>query len=136
MEELAQASAAAVPARVYTSLGTLLQDKVLEVRISALHAAKTLCKLRPALLRASDGRACAHLLPGVLACLADKRNVMVGSAAKRTLMHLAIACGWSASIGPTTPKEASEVVVEFCRKHLSKLAGQESEAEHSDEEPV
>eukprot|EP00966_Prymnesium_polylepis_P082005 1899901-Prymnesium_polylepis.1 len=119
-EELAQAVAAAVPAGLAAALGGLLADRVLEVRLSALHAVKTLAKLRPSLLRAAECRVGCGLLGGVLACLQDKRNVMVASAAQRCLMHLALCCGWSETHPPSAAavgNEASAAVGEFARKH-------------------
>ena len=138
LEELAQASAAAVPASVYGGLAMLLTDRGLEVRISALHAVKTLCKLRPALLRAGDRRVATHFAGRArVPCRQGQRDV--NSAAQRCMMHLVLCCHWSESAPPSSAavgKDASTAVSEFCRKHFKKLVGQESEAEHSDEEPV
>ncbi|KAL1515351.1 hypothetical protein AB1Y20_001981 [Prymnesium parvum] len=139
LHELALVSAAAVPAGVYHMLAQLLADRVLEVRMSALHSIKTLCKLRPAVLCASGCRVATELLPGILACLGEKRNVMIVSAAQRCLMHVVLSCNWSEENPPSVAavgKDALATTEAFIRKHLKKMIGQESEAEHSDEEPA
>ena len=138
VEDLAQATAAAVPASVGELLAALLADKVMEVRMSALHAVKTLCKLQPPLLRASGCRLARVLAPGIVSNCQDKRHMQVEAAAKRTLMHLALTCGWTEPEIPDallrTDKESGTFIAEFAKRTLKRLSGLESEAEYSDEE--
>ena len=136
LDALAEAIAGAVPASLHQLLGLLLEDKVMEVRISALHAVKTLCKLRPALLRANDFQLAHLLVPKIVSGCQDARNHAVKSAAQRTLMHLSKACNW---VTPEPPerllrvhKESAMHIAEFAKRTLQRLATLESENEMSD----
>lgn len=111
------------------------------MRISALHALKTLCKLCPALLRASDHALAVGAMPAIVQACQDKRHQPLSSAAQRTLMHLLAVSGWAeCGTEPPAPlradKESGAYVVDYARKSYRRLAGLESEAEHSDEDPI
>ena len=138
LEELEEATAGAVPASLHELLASLLDDKVMEVRISAYHAIKTLCKLRPALLRADGGKVAMLLTPHITPGVQDARHLQVKSAAQRTLMHVCNVMGWSDEAQPErlarVNREASAVLGEFVKRTHKRLAGLESEAEHSDED--
>lgn len=133
LDELALASAMAVPPSLHELLVALLDDKVLEVRISALHAIKTMCKLRPALLRASNSKVGNLLLPGIAQNCQDSRHMHVSGAAKRTLMHLLSRLEWTSpeKVNEHMPRtgygEAVTYVAEFTKRSLPRIAGTESE---------
>ena len=139
-EELAMAAAMAVPPALSSALLELLADKVLEVRVSALHAIKTMCKLRPALLRASSSSLSARAMPAIVQGCQDKRHQPLMSAAQRTLMHVLAVNGWEECTEPPAAlradREAAQYVVDYARKSYKRLAALESEAEHSDEDPI
>ena len=127
-----------MPASFAELLGSLLADKVLEVRTSALHALKTLAKLRPALLRSSAAKLTAALLPAVVAACHDSRHMTVQGAAKRTMMHLVGVCGWEdaelASSQLRADPQSAQYCAEFVKRSYRRLAGLESEVELSDVE--
>ena len=113
--------------------------QVLEVRTSALHAIKTLCKKRPLLLRVSSGKFAALLAPGVVGGCQDARHMPVQSAAKRTMMHLLGATGWAADVELSAAQlradgASAQYVAEFAKRSYKRLAGIESELELSDED--
>ena len=120
VEELEQAMAAAVPPSVPELLAALLADKVMEVRISALHAVKTLCKARPALLRAGECKIACGLAPGIVAACNERTKMQVTSAAMRTLMHLCGVCGWTDGAPPPVLHrahiESANYVAEFTKR--------------------
>jgi len=138
MEELAQVTSAAVPTALVELLVELLNDKVMEVRISATRAIKTLCKLRPPLLRAGECRVgCLFALPIIALGCSDTRHLQVKSAAQRTLMHICHVCGWvEAAPSPLVRMDqaAADYVVNFTRANgtMRRLNGLESEADTSD----
>jgi len=139
LEELAQATSAAVPPALHELLVALLNDKVMEVRISAIHAVKTLCKLGGPLLRAADCRlGCMLVAPIVNLGCQDGRHLQVKSAAQRTLVHLTYVCGWNDGtlLAPLArfDRSAAEYVVNFVKPNgtMRRLAALESEAEYSD----
>ena len=139
IEELEQATSAAVPQALHDLLVALLNDKVMEVRISATHAVKTLCKLRAPLLRAASCRVgCVLAAPIITLGCNDTRHLQVKSAAQRTLMHLANVCGWSEASPPpdlaSVDRAAADYVANFAKPSgtMRRLAGLESEAEYSD----
>ena len=111
-----------------------------QVRISALHALKTVCKLRPAMLRASGCAFAAATVPAVVSGCQNTRHQPLHSAAQRTLMHVLTVCGWSDAAEPPAElkgqADAAAYVVDFARKSHRRLAALESEAEHSDDDPV
>ena len=142
LEELGQATSAAVPTAVHDLLVALLNDKVMEVRLSAMHAVKTLCKLRPPLLRAANRHAaCLYSSPIITLGCNDNRHLPVKSAAQRTLMHLCTVCGWVDAVAPTElaaiDQAAADYVANFVKTNgaMRRLAGLESEAEYSDCDP-
>ena len=110
-----------------------------QVRLSALHAVKRLCKLRPVLLSASTCGFARTLLPGVLNGLQDKRHVHIMMAAQRTMMHVLRACGDARA--PRVPTEQlSADVATSCADFLKgsthrRIKTLESEAEISDDDP-
>jgi hypothetical protein len=130
-EELALASAMAVPPSLYGLLVELLADDVLEVRVSALHALKTMCKLRPALLRASGCKLAGLVLPGIAQNCQDSRRMQVSGAAKRTMMHVLAVVGWCSpeEVAQHLPRsnEAAAYTAEFVKKTFARIAGTESE---------
>ena len=68
-------------------LVSLLHDQVMEVRISATRAVKTICKHGGPLLRASGCHvACLLAAPIITLGCNDSRHLQVKSAAQRTLM--------------------------------------------------
>ena len=138
IEELAEAIAGAVPESLHNLLVSLLDDKVMEVRCSALRAVKTLCKLQPALLRAGQQKLAVLLAKHICPGCQDARHMQVKNAAQRTLMHLATVCGWTEPEPPErllrAHKESAVYVAEFAKRTLGRLSGLESEPEHSDEE--
>ena len=131
-EALAEAAAAAVPESVPAALAALLGDRVVEVRCSALHALKRLCRLRPALVRA---RRCAlpkAMLGAVAAACADKRSALAANGAQRTMLALALACGWTD--GERAPAELADTehggfVADYARRHLKRQREMDSEAD-------
>ena len=105
------------------------------MRISTLHAIKTICKQRPVLLRATGCRLACQLLPGIVSGCQDARRLQIQSPAKRTLMHLVTTCGWAepSSPGPRgVDGESTSYVADFARRSLKRLAAIESEVELSD----
>ena len=116
-EALAEAAAAAVPESVPAALAALLGDRVVEVRCSALHALKRLCRLRPALVRA---RRCAlpkAMLGAVAAACADKRSALAANGARReTMLARALACGWTD--GEQRPPDAGRHRARRLRRRL------------------
>jgi len=130
-EELALASAMAVPPSLHELFTALLGDQVLEVRISTLHALKTICKLRPALLRASNGKLAALVLPSIAKNCLDSRHMQVSGAAKRTLMHVLTRL----EDLPRLDNETATYVADFTNRSVKRIAGVESEeGELSDED--
>ena len=134
-EALAQAAAAAVPAQLPQLLAALLADPVLEVRMSALHACKTVSKLAPPLLRASGGAIGRALLPGIVVTCKDKRHMQAQTVAQRALLHVLSACGWVENKAPQLDSETASFVADFASKKARRLAMQDSEAEGSDIDP-
>ena len=139
IEELAQATSAAVPHAIYDLLVALLNDKVMEVRTSAMRAVKALCKLRPPLLRAADCHvASIFAVPIIALGCGDNRHLPVNNAAQRTLMHICNVCGWTENLAPPelekVDRTAAEYVANFAKATgtMRRLAGLESEAEYSD----
>lgn len=115
--------------------------QVMEVRISATRAVKTLCKLRPPLLRASESHVAALLASPIIALgCNDTRHLPVKSAAQRTLMHVCFVCGWVEAVPPPdllkVDRAAAEYVANFAKPTgtMRRLAGLESEVEYSDQE--
>ena len=68
----------------------------------------------------------------------DARHLQVKSAAQRTLMHVCMVMDWAEGRQPENfarvAREASVVLDEFTKRTYKRLAGLESEAEHSDED--
>jgi len=134
VKQLAETYAVAVPPTVFELLEALLTDAVLEVRISALHAVKKLCTLRPALLTAQDCRLAIAFTPHIISGCQDRRHMQVHTAAQRTMMHVVLTCDWSEAPSEGLQKDAREYVRDFASRTLKHLASLQSEAEHSDEE--
>lgn len=138
VEDLADAVAAGVPSSVHEAFAELLLDKVLEVRISALHALKTLCKLRPAVPRGTGFALARRVLPCLVSGCADTRT-HAKLAAQRTLMHLLTACGWaSAPEGAArggADTASADFAADFVRRTLPRVSSLESEEELSDADP-
>lgn len=134
VRQLEETCVAAVPPAVFDLLEALLADAVLEVRISALHAVKKLCTLRPALLTAQDCRLAIAFTPHIISGCQDRRHMQVHTAAQRTMMHVVLTCDWSEAPSEGLQKDAREYVRDFASRTLKHLASLQSEAEHSDEE--
>ena len=96
-----------------------------------MHALKTICKLRPQLMRAGGCKLAGHVAPGIASGCQDARHMQVASAAKRTLMHICLSCYWVDGEPPVPLRSQGDTatcVGEFARRSLKRLAGIESEA--------
>jgi len=138
VEEAARVAAAAVPAQLLSALGTTLLDRALDVRQSAVHAVKTLARLRPSLFNGNGVNLPSQIIANLATACQDKRNTLLQNAAQRSMMHVVAACGWGTPDkvprGAALPTEASIYCADFLRRSAKRIAAMDSEAEDSDTE--
>ena len=138
IETLARAVAAGAAPSAFGALACLVGDADGDVRLSALHAIKRLCRLRPVLLRI--GPALGALSPAVAAQAADRRRSHLQYAAQRCLVVLLSAAAIDSAERLAAEEHAPKgkdaaAVNDFLAKHFKRIRAMESEGEGSDVDP-